>query len=135
MPGPLIYLDSSVALRTILDVPEREQLQSWMQEAAGTIVSSRLLRTEVIRVLRRHNRPLIEGTPLLDRVGMLEISRETHTVAGSIERHIKTLDSLHLSTALLIGEPVTVATHDHTMKTVAGHLGLNITDPVESPSR
>jgi len=133
MPDPLVYLDSSVALRTILDVPERERLQAWMQEA-GTIVSSRLLRTEVIRVLRRDDRPLTDGTPLLDRVGMLEISRETHSVAESIERHVKTLDALHLATALLIGERVTVATHDRTMKTVAGHLSLNVTDPVDSLS-
>lgn len=134
MSTSLVYLDSSVALRTILDVPERERLQLWMQEA-GTIVSSRLLRTEVIRVLRRDGRLLSEGAPLLDRVGMLEIGRETHTVAESIERHLKTLDALHLATALLIGEPVTVATHDQTMKTVAGHLGLDVTDPVEPPSR
>lgn len=130
MPAPLIYLDSSVALRTILDVPERERLQSWIQ-AVGTIISSRLLRTEVTRVLRRDNRPLSEGAPLLDRVGMLEISRETHTVAESIERHVRTLDALHLATALLVGEPVTVATHDPTMKVVAEHLGLPVTDPVE----
>lgn len=134
MSGPLIYLDSSVALRTILDVPERERLQSWMQRA-GTIVSSRLLRTQVIRVLRRDDRPLTDGVPLLDRIGMLGISRETHTVAESIERHVKTLDALQLATALLVGEPVTVATHDQTLKTVAGHLGLNITDPVESAAR
>lgn len=134
MSRPLIYLDPSVALRTILDVPERERLQSWMREA-GTIVSSRLLRTEVIRMLRRDGRPLTDGTPLLDRVGMLEISRETHTVAESIERHVKTLDALHLATALLIGEPVTVATHDQTMKAVAGHLNLGVTDPVEQRSR
>lgn len=129
MSAPLIYLDSSVALRTILDVPERELLQSWMQDA-GIIVSSRLLRTEVIRVLRRDERPLSEGTPLLDRVGMLEISRETHTVAESIERHVKTLDALHLATALLVGEPITVATHDASMRTTAEHLGLRVTDPV-----
>jgi len=125
-----VYLDSSVALRTILDVPERERLQSWMQVPGTTFVSSRLLRTEVVRILRRDGRPLVDGTPLLDRVGMLEISRETHTVAESIERHVKTLDALHLATALLIGEPVTVATHDSTMKSVAGHLGLLVTDPV-----
>jgi len=127
----LVYLDSSVALRTILNVPERKRLQSWMQVPGTTFVSSRLLRTEVIRVLRRDGRPLLDGTPLLDRVGMLEISRETHTVAESIERHVKTLDALHLATALLIGEPVTVATHDSMMKAVAGHLGLLVTDPVE----
>ncbi|UNX55650.1 type II toxin-antitoxin system VapC family toxin [Georgenia sp. TF02-10] len=127
----LVYLDSSVALRTILDVPERERLQSWMQAAGTTFVSSRLLRTEVIRVLRRDGRPLVDATPLLDRVGLLEIGRETHTIAESIERHVRTLDALHLATALLIGEPVTVATHDSTMKDVAEHLGLLVTDPVE----
>jgi predicted nucleic acid-binding protein len=126
----LIYLDSSVALRTILDVPERERLQSWMQQPATTFLSSRLLRTEVTRVLRRDARPLADGAPLLDRVGMLEITRETHTVAESIERPIKTLDALHLATALLIGEVVTVATHDTTMKSVAEHLGLRVIDPV-----
>lgn len=128
----IVYLDSSVALRTILDVPERERLQSWMQAAETTFVSSRLLRTEVIRVLRRDDRPLSDGTPLLERVGLLEINRETHTIAESIERHIKTLDALHLATALLIGDPVTVATHDSTMKEVAEHLGLIVTDPVEA---
>ncbi len=131
MADALVYLDCSVALRAILDVPERERLQSWMQVPGTTFVSSRLLRTEVVRVLRRDGRPLVDGNPLLDRVGMLEISRETHTVAESIERHVKTLDALHLATALLIGEPVTVATHDSTMKAVAEHLGMLVTDPVQ----
>ncbi|MGL5819083.1 MAG: type II toxin-antitoxin system VapC family toxin [Phycicoccus sp.] len=131
MPTHLVYLDSSVALRTILDVPERERLQSWMEAPGTTFVSSRLLRTEVVRVLRRDSRPILDGTPLLDRVGMLDISRETHTVAESIERHVRTLDALHLATALLVGEPVTVATHDATMAAVAAHLGLLVADPVE----
>ncbi|PRZ41004.1 hypothetical protein CLV47_11237 [Antricoccus suffuscus] len=128
----IVYLDSSIALRTILDVPERVRLQTWMQIPGTVHVSSRLLRTEVIRVLRRDARPLTDGAPLLDRVGMFDITRETHSVAESIERHIKTLDALHLATALLIGEQVTVASHDAAMKAVAGHLGLQVTDPVES---
>lgn len=130
----VVYLDSSVALRTILDVAEREHLQEWMQTSEATFVSSRLLRTEVIRVLRRDDRPLTDATPLLDRVGLLDIGRETHAIAESIERHVKTLDALHLATALLIGDPVTLATHDTTMKTVAEHLGLLVTDPVVSRS-
>lgn len=133
MAETIVYLDSSVALRLILDVPERERLQSWMQTPETTFVSSRLLRTEVVRVLRRDGRPLADGAPLLDRVGMLEITRATHTVAESIERHVKTLDALHLAAAVLVGAPVTVASHDTTMKTVAEHLGLAITDPVIAP--
>lgn len=130
MTASLVYLDSSVALRTILDTPDRERVQAWMATPGTTYVSSRLLRTEVIRVLRRDNRTLVDATPLLDRVGLLDISGETHTIAESIERHVRTLDALHLATALLIGEPVTVATHDATMATVAEHLGLLVIDPV-----
>ena len=133
MPAGLIYLDSSVALRTILDVPERRRVQSWMQEAGTAFVSSRLLRTEVIRVLRRDGRPLGDGRPLLDRVGLIDITRRVHTIAESIERHVRTLDALHLATALLIiDEAVTVATHDHAMRAVAEHLGLLVVDPVEA---
>lgn len=128
----IIYLDSSVALRTILDVPERVRMQAWMDGADVDFVSSRLLRTEVVRVLRRDGRPLSDADPLLSRVGLFDISRETHTVAESIERHIKTLDALHLATALLIGESVTVATHDANMLAVAEHLGLDTVDPVAS---
>ncbi|OBG89341.1 DNA-binding protein [Mycobacterium sp. E802] len=131
-PVGIVYLDSSIALRTILDVPERVRLQEWMQSPGTDFVSSRLLRTEVVRVLRRDKRALTDGTPLLDRVGMFDITRETHVIAESIERHTRTLDALHLATALLIGEPVTVASHDATMKVVAEHLGLATTDPMGS---
>lgn len=125
-----VYLDSSVALRTILDNPERLRLQRWMDSSDFAFVSSRLLRTEVIRVLRRDERPLSDAEPLLTRVGLFDISRETHTVAESIERHIRTLDALHLATALLVGEAVTVASHDASMIAVARQLGLDTIDPV-----
>ncbi len=128
----IVYLDSSVALRTILDVPERLRLQDWIDASDTNPVSSRLLRTEVIRVLRRDGRPVSDAEPLLSRVGMFDITRETYAVAESIERHVRTLDALHLATALLIGESVTVATHDVAMKAVAEHLGLRTVDPVTS---
>ncbi|MDO5627982.1 MAG: type II toxin-antitoxin system VapC family toxin [Mobilicoccus sp.] len=127
----IVYLDSSVALRTILDVPERERLTAWMGAPGVDFVSSRLLRTEVIRVLRREERPLFEATPLLDRVGLLDITRETHAVAESIEPHVKTLDALHLASALLIGDEVTVATHDTGMRAAALRVGLAVIDPVD----
>lgn len=132
MSERLVYLDSSVALRTILDVPDRERLQRWMDTPGSLYVSSRLLRTEVVRVLRREGRTPADGAALLDRVGLLNISAETHVVAESIERHVRTLDALHLATVLLVGEPITVATHDTTMAAVAQHLGLSTIDPVAS---
>lgn len=126
----VIYLDTSVAVRTILDVPQRRALQQWMQSETSTFVSSRLLRTEVVRVMRRERRPLTDAAALLDRVGLIDLRRETHAVAESIEKHVKTLDALHLATAVLLGDGVTVASHDSVMLTVAEHLGLAVTDPV-----
>jgi uncharacterized protein len=129
----LLYVDSSVVLRTIHDVPERDRLRAWFdaQLAAGAVlVSSRLLRTEVIRVLRRDGRPPSDGAAVLDRVRLITLSDEVASVAESIQWHIKALDALHLATALLIGEPVTVVSHDATMKSVAAQLGWKVSDPV-----
>ena len=66
------------------------------------------------------------------RVGMFDVARETHAVAEVIGRHVRTVDALHLATALLIGESVMVATHDVTMRAVAAHLGLDTADSVGS---
>ncbi|MFN8099794.1 MAG: PIN domain-containing protein [Dermatophilaceae bacterium] len=128
---PLVYLDSSIALRTILDVPERIRLQHWRGSQPDP-VAPRLLHTEVLRILRRDARPLTEGMPLLSRVGLLDITRQTHAVAESIERQVKTVDALHLATALTIGEPVTLASHDQAMKAAARHLGLSVIDPLDA---
>ena len=107
-------------------------MRAWLDASDTTIVSSRLLQTELVRVLRREGRPATDAAPILDRVGLVDITRETHSVAESIERHVKTLDALHLATALLLGSPLVVATHDQTMAAVAGHLGMAVTDPVRT---
>ncbi|WP_043562247.1 type II toxin-antitoxin system VapC family toxin [Actinomyces israelii] len=130
----IIYLDSSVALYAVLDVPQRSALHSWMATSGALHVSSRLLRTEVVRVLRREDIPVSQAAPLLDRVGLLDVTREVHRVAEDIRPHVKTLDALHLATAVTLKEtldtPLTIATHDKTMTSVAHQLGLGTVDPV-----
>jgi predicted nucleic acid-binding protein len=128
-----VYIDSSVALRAALPNARREEWRAWLDQtkaAYADIVSARLLRTEVIHVLRRDAVPLIEGTKVLSRVRLLAVTDNTFAVAESIERHIKTLDALHLATAVLLGQPLIVATHDKTMREVATALALDAFDPV-----
>ena len=125
----LHYLDSSVALRAILDVPEREAVVDWVRLATGSLISSRLLRTEVVRVLRRDRRPLADGAWLLDRVNLVNLTPGTHDRAEAIEPHVKTLDALHLATAARIAAPVTIVSHDDTMLSVAAGMGFTVFDP------
>lgn len=131
----IFYIDSSVALRAILEVPEKEAVQNWLSQPDVLYVSSRLLKTEVLRTLRREKIPLFYAAPLLSRVGLIEITSEIHTIAESFETHIKTLDALHVATALTLGGEATVATHDRNMKHVASHLGLPVIDPIENISQ
>ena len=130
----VIYLDSSAALYAGLNVPQRSALHRWMATSGALHVSSRLLRTEVVRVLRREGIPISQATPLLDRVGLLDITREVHRAAEDIRPHVKTLDALHLATAVTLERtldtPLTIATHDKTMTSVAHQLGLGTVDPV-----
>lgn len=128
-----LYVDSSVVLRTILPAPQRAALRAWFatQENAGhRIVSSRLLRTEIIRMLRREGLPLTSADRVLRSIGLIALTDDVASVAESIERHTTTLDALHLATALKLGEPATVVTHDQNLADVARHLGLSAIDPV-----
>ena len=124
------YLHSSIALRAILNVPEREQVRAWIDgQPRGSLVSSRLLRIEVVRVLRREGRPPSDGAPILDRVGLVTLGDAISSLAEAIGPTIRTLDTLHMATAQHIGETLTIVTHDATMREVAKALGFATFDP------
>jgi len=110
--------------------PVREKLREWFNSQPSRYASSRLFRTEVIRNLRRDNYDIESAETFLKRVEPLEISSRIHTIAESIEPHIKALDSIHIATALTLSEPLFLATHDNRMAEVAKELGLTVIDPV-----
>ena len=128
----IIYVDSSVGVQAVLDTPGRPALETWFDDKKKTLVSSRLFRTEVTRVLRREGRPLSDGDGVLDRVNLIAITSDIHEKAEGIEQHIRTLDALHLAIAMSLtipGTTVTVATNDANMAQVARAQGLPVIDP------
>lgn len=133
------YLDSSVALRILLG--DSPQAATWLDEATAQsgqvqVVSSRLLRTEVIRTLRRVGVDPLSYDLITRHIGLIPLTQPVLVQAEAIVPHIKTLDAIHLATALHSGlDGITVCTHDQNMTEVAGILGLGTFDPVtESPT-
>jgi len=126
------YLDSSVALRCILNCPERAWLREWFaaEKQRSEFISSRLLQTEVIRALRREGVSLSEADSVLKHVNLLTMWPSTFTQAEAIIPHVKAADALHLATALGTGEPVRIISHDANMLRVAEQLSLKVFDPV-----
>ena len=127
------YLDSSVAVHIMLG--HSASAAQWFDSTTGRdddrVVSSRILRTEITRVLRREGLPVADRDQILDYIDTIPFDHAVLQHAEAIIPHIRTLDAVHLASALRSGlDDLVIATHDETMKSVAMALGFRIADPV-----
>lgn len=126
------YVDTSVALRALLG--HSTEAAAWLEAADRdpevTLVSSRILRTELTRVLRRERIDVAERDRLLDGISLVPMTDAVLELAESIVPHVRTLDAIHLASALAVGRDAVVVTHDAVMLRVAAELGLRTLDPV-----
>lgn len=128
------YLDSSVAVRIMLG--HSGSAAQWFDSTTGQdgerVVSSRILRTEITRVLRREGLPVADRDHILDYVDTIALDHAVLQEAEAIISHVRTLDAIHLASALRSGlEDLVIVTHDTTMKAVAAAIGFRVNDPVE----
>ncbi len=127
-----VLLDASVALRVILG--HSPAAAAWIDAVNGDpgrgIIASRLLKTEITRVLRREQLPVSRRDALLDYVQLIPISDAVLAEAEAIVPHVKSLDAIHLASLIHTGIDATVVTHDATMAHVAELLGYPVVDPV-----
>ncbi len=125
------YLDTSVAVHALRGTSLAEKWFDLVtRQPEHGLVSSRLLRTELTRVLRRDGLPVAERELILRHVGTVSLTEAVLAIAESIAEHAKTLDAIHLASALVVGE-VVVVSHDSNVTRVAGLLGLSTYDPLE----
>ncbi len=125
------YLDSSVAIHVLERTPAAA---AWFEGAVAvkeiSLFSSRLLRLELTRVLRREDRPVRLRENVLVHVNWLALTEQVMIQAEAIGVHVKTLDAIHLASALGSGLDPIVATHDARMIEVANTIGLATFDPL-----
>lgn len=126
------YLDSSVALHALLGVTPAAA--RWIEDASEdpdvTLISSRLIRTELTRVLRRERLPVGLRDAIVDRLELVPLTDGILAGAEAIVPHVRTLDALHLASVIAVGLDATVVTHDAGMAAVARELGYAVLDPV-----
>ncbi|MDO5093822.1 MAG: PIN domain-containing protein [Propionibacteriaceae bacterium] len=95
--------------------------------------SSVLLEIELVRVARRTSTPVESARTLLAGIELLEISREVVDGACALTGELKSLDAIHLASALILhsdADPVTVLTHDARLAEAARARGLAVVDPL-----
>lgn len=127
-----VYLDSSAFVKLAVEEPETRALRAFLAERDGRRVSSALLRTESLRAVRQLGGDVLstvrEG---LRRIDLVAIDDRILDAAGTLEpRVLRTLDAIHLATALAVGDDLeTVVTYDERMADGARLLGLPTAAP------
>lgn len=124
------YLDTSIAVHALRGTPAAER---WFDQVTrqpdDNFVSSRLLQAELTRVLRRDQLPVVDRELILRHVDTVSLTESVLVTAEAITEHVKTLDAIHLASALAVGD-VVVASHDSNVLAIATTLGLTTHDPL-----
>lgn len=125
------YLDTSVAVHALL---VGGQAARWFDSVTADphheLVSSRILQTEITRVLRREGKPVADREGILEFVGVVQLSDVVLSGAEAITEHVKTLDAIHLATAIRLGSRTVLVSHDAALLRLGSHLGLQTFDPI-----
>ena len=119
------YLDTSAFVKTIVREAESERLAAWLRASAER-VSSELLRAEAGRAAHRYGPEARRRlNAALETIGLIAVDRTILDAAADLELEVRTLDAIHLASALALGGDLgVVVTYDLRMARAASALGL-----------
>ncbi|MHB1535809.1 MAG: type II toxin-antitoxin system VapC family toxin [Acidimicrobiales bacterium] len=134
----MIYLDSSALMKLVRREDETDALRHWLRERLDDLaVTSELGRVEVLRAARRlGSQVIVEARAVVGDLDLVPLDRAVQEVACELEGPLlRTLDALHLASALLLGAELTAfVTYDHRLVAAAKAAGLRVSTPIQ-PSR
>ncbi len=125
------YLDASALVKLVIEEPESRALNRWYVEAERLVTS----RLGVIETMRASERREFDGAHrgrILTDVEVIEVSPAIAGVAATLKPPaLRTLDAIHLATALALGSEVDAfVTYDDRLAEAARSLGLPVVRPV-----
>ena len=129
----LVYLDSSAIVKLVVREPESDalfaELSSWRER-----VSSALARVEVLRALKRADATAAgrrRAEAVLARTALLRIDGPILRDAARVEPPmLRTLDAIHLASALSIGADLdALVTYDPRLASAATRARLQVLSP------
>jgi predicted nucleic acid-binding protein len=132
----VIYLDSSALLKLVRHEDESPALRAWLHEHGGPgVVTSELGRVEVLRAARRHagEAVLAQARRVVDGVDLVPLHRPVQDLACEVGvPALRSLDALHLASALLLGQELTAfVAYDTRLAAAAQAAGLPTAAPGE----
>lgn len=129
----MIYLDTSALLKLIRQEDETAALIEWLElRPDESVVTSELGRVEVLRAARRiGGQMLAEALAVVGDIDLVSLDRAVQDIACDLDDPLlRTLDALHLASALLLGSHLTAfVAYDLRLIDAADGAGLIVDTP------
>ncbi|MGO1638991.1 MAG: type II toxin-antitoxin system VapC family toxin [Ancrocorticia populi] len=129
----LVYADTSALAKLLAEEAETLALRSWIAGIEDLVmVSSDLVRTELMRAIRRaHPAAAPSVRALLTTLVLVPISTDICDSAARLEPPtLRSLDAIHLATALVAGEDLeAMLTYDDRLAEASSRYGLKVVAP------
>ena len=128
----VFYLETSAAVKLIVQEPETEAMLGWVQHHSDGVVSSDLTRTELLRAVRRDAPARTdEASRLLERARVVDLPTDVFEKAAVLDPAIlRTLDALHLAAAMEFGAELEgMVTYDDRLASAAAAHGITVVSP------
>ncbi|MGO0575016.1 type II toxin-antitoxin system VapC family toxin [Ornithinimicrobium panacihumi] len=125
----LRYLDTSAALKLLVQEAESDGLARDLMAPGSVLVSSMLLFTELhCAADRRGFLHPVSVNLVLDSIALVDLTRDDLVRAATSRWGLRSADALHLSTALRI-EADEIVTYDQELADAALRVGITVSSP------
>jgi predicted nucleic acid-binding protein len=126
------YLDTSAFLKLVVSEPETPALRRWLAGHDAELVGSELVRVEALRAARRHSLEALAAARA--GLGLIVVWAVTAAVceraADLTPAPLRTLDAVHLATALELGSALQgMITYDNRLADACAHHGVPVVAP------
>lgn len=128
----MIYLDASAIVKLVVDDGESDALRAWLRRRRSPRVTSDLSRVEVARAcMRAAPTAILEAQRAISRLATVPLSRSVLSTAAALPPpEVRSLDALHLASALALGSKMTAfVTYDHRLEAAALSQGIPVARP------
>lgn len=126
------YLDTAAAVKLVVAEQGSTALARWVRSLDTDLVGSDLLRTELMRAVRRAEpNAVTQARELLDSLILLTLPTSVFERAAFLEPSMtRSLDALHLAVAMELGDELDgIVTYDERLADAAHALGITTVAP------
>ncbi|MDH3683246.1 MAG: type II toxin-antitoxin system VapC family toxin [Acidimicrobiia bacterium] len=126
------YIDTSALVKLVVAEAETEAFRSWLAQGQRQPVACDLVRTELLRAVRRAAPDrLVRAREVLDALALTDVRTAVFEEAGRLQPvELRSLDALHLAAALDLGDDLeAIVTYDERLAAAAEANGIPAISP------